>query len=315
MRQYNASFQEYKRIEDLIAQIGFRNKSGGQWFIVQKIKSYAPYKKITHYCAQNVIAFLESELKLRMSSLKRREANNFSIISATDLAEHVYCPQISILKKNGVGKHTTESAIDGSYKHKVEDVNMHLTNIRRKRTILNKFFNYLFPKFSNSYINFLKNELKDAECIYNSNDTVDSLKFKDIIGKPDYIFSSPSGNVLLECKWSRGDIKKLFRSHKIQLATYWFLCEKNNIKLKKMFLLKYSFNDRSFSPAIINAINEYGLNYEEMLKTVYGLRKDLLETIETNSLGKFFNFNIKKCCGCGYRYNCCHFLEARKYFN
>ncbi len=92
---------------------------------------------------------------------------------------------------------------------------------------------------------------------------------------------------------------------------YWFLCEKNNIKLKKTFLLKYSFTKpHPLSPAI----NEYGFNYEETQKIVYGLRKSLLKTIETDSLGRFFNFNMKKCCGCGYRYNCCNFLGAKKYF-
>ncbi|MCA9406017.1 MAG: Dna2/Cas4 domain-containing protein, partial [Candidatus Omnitrophica bacterium] len=296
MGQYHASFAEYQKIKKLIFILGFKNTSGGYWFIDERIPSFVPYGRITHYCAQTVISLLKEEIRLKKTRKQILEKKNFDFISATDLAEHVYCPQQTLFKKNGTPIPHIKELRQGERQHKLNDITRHIIKAKKSSHGFWKFWRHLFPKFSKEYYMFLQNFFHDTQCIYNSNNNPHSLEYAKFVGRPDYVFLTPKGHILIECKWSKGDAETFYATYKAQLCAYYLLCKNNNMDIKESFLLKFPFKN-SHTPTI----HKYQLNEKEIQETVYGLEQSLLKTLQNNSVTPNFQINMKKCCKCSYR--------------
>jgi CRISPR/Cas system-associated exonuclease Cas4 (RecB family) len=316
-RYYYASEKTLGYIDYLLSAFGFRYRETGRAYLAVRFKGYKTGKLLPSDLADTIIEELKKSIIAkgynRTNNLGRIEKKN-NCFSATDLADYIFCPYKIILKFKGFSAQKKKAAEEGIQSHKEENILKHIDILkRRQKNIFKRWFLSSRDKFSQIYENFIKENLFDSELIYSSEQTRELLTYSNLGGKPDYIFFTPQGNILIELKFSYLLSGTIYKSYKIQMYCYALLAQKNGIDVKRGFLIKYPKDKAQQRHPIICQPIEFKMN--EVYAEVMRINDELSQVVKDMRLQKRIIVNLNKCVKCAYMYFCNVMFYAAEVYN
>ncbi len=185
------------------------------------------------------------------------------MISGITIKHYVFCPAIVQIESLGFEERTTEAMIEGDEVDK------------------EKIMSFLYPT------------LKAKEIIKKP-----VLRYKDLVGVPDYVLKFSYYNSPLDLKNS----KRVSLDHKFQLIFYSYIMEKLNMIVKEVYLyyiplkrivrIPYTTQDKDYIEKMINKIRSIQKNKNEKIRVIQP---------------------AKKCKNCGF-FNYCKPAKAGKFY-
>lgn len=305
-----ASDQLYRKINDLLKEFGFRRITTGKIYLAHVFNKSRLRRIISENFARIIIDYLEREVSRKNSSpvvIESKKTDcNFTV---SDFVDYVFCPYKVLSRFRGVVMPRTKNAGKGEVLHRREEFLDHLEIVKKSRkTTWRKIIFSLNGRFSRQYRKFLASNLLDSDIIYSSEKAQRLLSCNNIRGKPDYIFRTPRGNILLEIKYSYQSPDIVYNTYKIQMHCYCLLAHKNNIDLTKAFILR--FPQESFKLGYPQ-IYPWNINILQAKTEIGKINQKLGELVKNKSLSGERVLEFNKCVRCNYRYFCNFLLENK----
>ncbi|SEP97356.1 hypothetical protein [Flavobacterium urocaniciphilum] len=275
-------------------------------------KTYSSYfQKV--YKNDKIVEFLKLEFNLKKNNEIIKKENKNKKISATDLANYIYCPaNYSISNSFNI-----EHSINQSKKSNGSKLHNELKLIYKKKKfgdIRNLHNNYFFDNK-----NIIK-KISNCRLIYSGSDTNTKFYSNDnlnYIAKPDYIFLDPNNNFfvveekfhLYNSKSKKNDIK-FYTNNLIQLQSYIEYI--NELDIKYGVLIDWSFTinkDEFILLGFKHKIIKKG-NNKQLLEKTYN---EILKLNNEKKIPFNKNVNILKCINCSVSIYCSHKTEKFEY--
>lgn len=298
-----------EEISSLLKNLGFKYIMTGKAYLAARFKKHKLGRRISSNFARVIIENLRQEVNRKNSISSINPPKRDFDFTVSDFVDYVFCPYKASLKFKGAVAPRTKDASEGEALHRNEEFLEHLEVIRKNRqSFWGRVTDVISSEFSRNYKNFIANNLLDSEIVYSSEKPQDLLKSGNLRGRPDYIFNTWKGNMLLELKYSNSQDDVLYNTYKIQMHCYSLLAERNSIPLHNAFILKFP---RQKKKLVYPKIHPWKIDLDQAKREVSRINRELTKLVKDKGLSRVYPLELKKCVKCSYRYFCQRLLKAK----
>lgn len=308
MDKYTRSQSYASRLNYLLKAFGFQHAKAGKAYLNAAIPAYQRFLPNT----AALISLLENEVitqsfyKAAVTPGPRKHDTEFTV---SDFIDYVFCPYKVVLRFAGCLTLRSKETHDGSQFHSSEIFLEHIAAAKKVRSnIFKRIAGNFNSGFSPQYRDFLHTELSQAQILYSSEADQELLRCGNIRGKPDYIFRTPKGNLLVELKYSHNEQDMLFATYKIQAFCYWLLAQANDVSVDRACILKFSSDKQKLKQP---RIYPFSIDPAAASATVQNVNAGLCRIVEAKPLNLTLPIDLKKCVRCGFRYICRYLRQAQ----